>query len=619
MLIVCSLSWQERDDIESKVDLLNEKAWPLSSNHPAEAIKLSREALELAESVDYLKGMSTSSNYLGIFHTDLNQFEAAETYFLKAVEVRKEMGYEEGVAYVYDNMCRLKKEQGDYLEAIRYGFEAVEILRALGKEKQEPTLFLNLAIAHHFNRDTADAIGYYREGLDIARQLEDTVNIALFHFNYGLFNRELQRLDTAKLHFEKALPLFKGLDYQIGEAAIYDGLGIIHMEQNAMERAVALFQKSIQLNAELKDSLRLFHNFLSLSKLFSREGDPGQAKRFCDQAQVMLVNIDRKEEREMLHRQYSQIFASLAEFNKAFQFLQAAENIEDDIINEEKNRSILKLQKENAQRAKAEAEIEARKQEIKSQRLSGGIGFVTLLSLFGLYVLNQRRLQNKRALLAYQEKQEREINNQVFEATQRIRQDLSYHLHNHVSTPLTHIKRFLEPVFKQFSFDEQVQTHLMEALQIVDKTHVVSRDIAYRLKPEKIDWVERTKLSLLALERKDGVTTDFKVQGLEENAFSKAAGEKISSVIGNLLSNVDKHSRASVVNVTLKQTDRALDIAVSDDGVGFDPVKDWGVGLDSIATYVEALNGVMNIQSKKETGTTIHVKIPIKNGAEFEN
>ena len=611
LLILCSLAWQGQDDTESKVDLLNDKAWQISINQPQEAIRLSKEALQLAESAGYLKGISTGCNYLGIFHTDLNQFQEAEKYFLKAVEVRKQMGYEEGVAYVYDNMSRLKKEQGDYQEAIRYGFQAIEILRSLRMEKEEPTLFLNLAIAHHFNRDTADAIRYYQEGLEIARGLKDTVNIASFHYNYGLLRREMDQLDSAQLHLEQALPLFKAIDHKMGEAAVYDALGVIHTKREARDQAEDFFQKSIELNTELRDSLRLFHNYLYLSKLYSGQGDPDQAMRYCDQAGEMLSGMDRMEERELLNREYGNLYAGLGDFEKAFQYLRKAEMIEDSIINDEKNQSILKLQKENAERGKAEAEVETRKQEIKNQRLTGGIGFLTLISLFGLYVLNQRRLANKRALMAYKESQEREIDRKILAATKKIREELSFNMHNHVSTPLTHIKRFLEPVFKQFSFDEKVQTNLKEAMNIVDKTHVVSRDIAYRLKPEKINWVERIKLSLLALEIKDQVTTDFVVNGINDRSFSMEEGEKISSVIGNLLSNVDKHSGATHVKVAIKQVGEMLDILVEDNGKGFDPIRDRGIGLDSIASYVGELNGTMDIASKKNAGTMIGVKIPV--------
>ncbi|MCB0628184.1 MAG: tetratricopeptide repeat protein [Saprospiraceae bacterium] len=604
--------WLFGGDIELEIDEFNTLARTLYGNNDIDAaIRVSQKAYHMADSIGYLNGMSKSGIFLGILFTTVNRFTEAEQYFLQTIDVRRKMGYEAGIAYIYDNLCWMKKEAGDYLEAIKYGFLGLDLLKTLGKEKEEPTLFLNLAIAHQFNRDTADALNYYQEALEVAAALPDSVNLCRIYYNLGNFHRELINFDSAKTYLEKALGYAKEVHYSLIEAAVYDVLAVISTEEENYEKALSLFSQSIAINQELDDKLRLFHNYLYISKLYSKHGDFRTALLYCDTASQKLLMTQRKEEKELLNREYSVVYAGLNDFSKAYEYLNTAEGIKDSIFDEEKNRSIFKLQKNIAEKEKVEAENKFHVKERENERLIGGISFLALFSAFGLYFLNQRRLKNKKDLEDYKAEQDRIIDRRIFEEDIRVRKEFSTNLHNHVSTPLTHVKRFIEPIYQQFSFDKKVQTSLMQAMQIIDRTHVISRDIAYKLKPEKIDWVERIKLSLNALERKEDINADFQVSNLDEKHFNRHKGEQISSVICNLLSNADRHSEATKVEVRIDQDKHFLKLLVQDNGKGFDPAKTRGIGLGYAYATVNEMKGTIDIRSGVNLGTTINIKVPV--------
>jgi len=616
--IILPILVQGNTNIINKIDSLNNVAWDISLDDPSKAIQLSDKALELAQTINYLKGLSTSNNYLGIFYTDKNIFAKAEVHFLEAVKVRKLMGYTEGIAYVYDNLCRLKRSEGDYLEAINYGFKALEILTKMDKEKEEPTLYLNLGIAHQFNKDTTDAITYYKKGLEVAEIFNDSINLASLHYNLGNLYVENNKYTKANFHFNRALSLYKAIKYKIGEAVTYDGFGNILAKKKEYEKAIKMFNKSISINLERKDSIYLFYNYIELSKLYNKQKKLKDALSSIKQANNLLKGKEGLETKEILNKTYADIYQESKDYKKALQYYQKAETLKDSIFNLDKVKSIVRLQKENAEREKVVAQLQAEnakiekvEEQFKNQRLLGILAISSLGFLLGLFFLNQRRVRKEQELLAYKEQQERIIDRRIIDATQKIRKELSRNLHNHVSTPLTHIKRFLEPVYKQLSFDPEWQNSLSQAIHIADKAHVTSRDISYQLKPEKIDWIDRIKISLIALEKKEKVTTSLSVKDLQEETFSKIKGEKICSVICNLLSNVDQHSQASEVSVRIQQLVNELDIVVADNGIGFETKQTKGVGLESIYTDVEVLNGTIDIESAPNQGTIIKVKIPV--------
>jgi signal transduction histidine kinase len=78
------------------------------------------------------------------------------------------------------------------------------------------------------------------------------------------------------------------------------------------------------------------------------------------------------------------------------------------------------------------------------------------------------------------------------------------------------------------------------------------------------------------------------------------------------LQNVTKYAGASRAVVRLAQSDGRLNLAVSDDGAGFDPAAAVsGAGLQNMSDRVEALGGVLSIVSAQGQGTTVIASLPL--------
>lgn len=94
------------------------------------------------------------------------------------------------------------------------------------------------------------------------------------------------------------------------------------------------------------------------------------------------------------------------------------------------------------------------------------------------------------------------------------------------------------------------------------------------------------------------------------------------------LNNVIKHAQASQVMVQLTVENGTTCLEVVDDGVGFNvqkasasrPGSKAGFGLRTMRERAEALGGSIDISSNSDTGTTVRVKLPRKDGGKaWEN
>ncbi|MGW5110354.1 sensor histidine kinase [Nocardia sp. NPDC004123] len=80
-------------------------------------------------------------------------------------------------------------------------------------------------------------------------------------------------------------------------------------------------------------------------------------------------------------------------------------------------------------------------------------------------------------------------------------------------------------------------------------------------------------------------------------------------VVAEALTNTTKHAQASIVNVHAETDDANLCLLVRDDGRGgADPRE--GSGLMGLIDRVETLGGHLEIVSRPESGTALHISMP---------
>jgi signal transduction histidine kinase len=80
-------------------------------------------------------------------------------------------------------------------------------------------------------------------------------------------------------------------------------------------------------------------------------------------------------------------------------------------------------------------------------------------------------------------------------------------------------------------------------------------------------------------------------------------------VVSEALTSIAKYASASQVSVTVTRSDRRLEVAISDDGVG-GPDPDLGTGLRGLSDRLAAIEGQLNFESKPGHGMTVRARIP---------
>lgn len=101
----------------------------------------------------------------------------------------------------------------------------------------------------------------------------------------------------------------------------------------------------------------------------------------------------------------------------------------------------------------------------------------------------------------------------------------------------------------------------------------------------------------------------------DENVLSKEKEIHVFRMVQEIVHNTIKHAQAKNLQIGLSQEGGYLLIFSKDDGQGFDIDKirstSSGLGLKSLESRSEILNGVLSLESKAGQGTNYFIKIPL--------
>ena len=117
-------------------------------------------------------------------------------------------------------------------------------------------------------------------------------------------------------------------------------------------------------------------------------------------------------------------------------------------------------------------------------------------------------------------------------------------------------------------------------------------------------------------ERSLGFLPALSVNGPVDEVVDRATADQVVPVVGELLTNVARHARASSVSVLLDAGSGRLRLVVADDGVGMPVVSGTsglggGRGLANLHARAEALGGTCHVRRSEDGGTVVEWSVPL--------
>lgn len=103
-------------------------------------------------------------------------------------------------------------------------------------------------------------------------------------------------------------------------------------------------------------------------------------------------------------------------------------------------------------------------------------------------------------------------------------------------------------------------------------------------------------------------------QGFDNHVLKEDIEINIYRVIQESINNIYKHSFAKKAEIQLYKYEDMIMLTIEDNGAGFDISENnsSGIGIENIKNRVNAINGLIYIESAKNKGTLLTIEIPIE-------
>ncbi len=621
-------------------------AWAnLVLGHYETANDLYLEALFFADSANSDAARSTLWNGLGALAYYQSDYKESINYFEQSLEVRIKQGEQLAIVGSYNNIGIIYEEWGDYSKAFEYYLMALEGYNDLGDHDGKAHVLNNMGVVFKKREEYRKAIEYHLESLAIVQELQFKDRMISSHTNLGTCYLSLDLYDSAHLHYRKSLEISEDLGSQNGLGHAYQNLGVVNYELGNIEVAKEHFLQAYDIRRELGSKKHISQTALWIGRLLRESGLYTIAMEYLNEAYEVAIDVNSMEAIRDASNELHLLHKDLGDHRQALKYFTEFHEVENELNDEDKTRAFIRAEEqfEFKQRQdsiefaneKATLLLNERINRQQTTQIAFGVGasflLVLLFILYRFYRVKTRaniELSSLNAQIEYSNQTLKELNEDKNKLLGVVAHDLR--------SPLNQIKGFLNlHVSIWGDSEEKLLDHASKATdrlsimvdRILDISALESKKIDLRIECIEVNSL----LAQMAINFKTVLgekDQEVQLSTNDREVHIEADRNYLIQVLENLIGNASKYA-APGTQILLGATldDGRVTIAVGDQGPGISPEeqkdlfqefstissqttageKATGLGLSIVKKYVEAMNGVIGLESTVGVGSTFQI------------
>ena len=419
---------------ESKSDSLRFNAIGLAFkefvfSNPDSALHFVLAQKDLAEiKNNKIEKCSGLHNHGIIFHVK-GQFDSAQFYYEKSVQLGKDIENNPFISGTYNNLALICKNNANYQKALDYFIE-VQLLDEKNENKSGlSSSYNNIALIYEDMKSYDKAFMYHNKSLDIAIEINDTIGIARSNNNIGIINKDLDKnrlalkqfkaciplnkktnqyralsqaynniglcynklniIDSAMIYYDSAYVLMDSIEYNYGKTFVISNMGAAYNTYKKPKKALPLLKKSLFESEEINNLLLQSNNHKELAITYEMLNKKDKAFYHLNEYLLFKDSIESTDnEKALLEQQFK-----LNYVRKAIK-----DSIDKSHFEKVKNTEIA-LEKANGDRLKLETNF------LNKQKWFLYIGLF-LIALFGVFILKRYKISQKQKIIIEDQKKQ---------------------------------------------------------------------------------------------------------------------------------------------------------------------------------------------------------------------
>lgn len=596
------------------------------------AVYYGERAIDLAEKINYRKGLAQAYNDLGLVYYYQSDYSKSKELWNASLEIRKQMNDSLGIAALYVKLGALTYQTGSFSDALTNHLNALTLYEGLHHDEGMAKCFNNIALVHESQNQLDMALEYYQKALQLKYKLQDYYEIGGTQANIGRIYYVQDNLEGSNQILNEAISTLEsnGFENTVYLAAAYNSIGKIFMDLKKLDEAAGVIAKGIAIRQKLGDQQGIIASLNQLGLIESERGNSQKAIEHLTQAIDLAREKQLAGEERTGYQNLSVIYRKLGNYQKALESNDRYHAISDSLLNEYSTKTIAELQtkyeteKKEQQIALQVAEI-AEQQAENQRKLTIIIGLVCIVLLLAIIILLVRSRERKKQILI---RQEAEINRRetqieaALSSQEKERSRFAKDLHDGFGQMISLLNLNLKPLEKG---DTDKQLVFEKSTEILNEMYQELKGICFNLMPQTLI---QHGIGLALREFADRINSADQFQvtvdifGLHER-LSEVQEISLYRITQEWVNNIMKYSDADKVIIQLTKDEEEITLLIEDNGRGFEPEQlksGQGNGWKNINSRSNLIKGELQLDTTPGLkGTTLIINAPAHSIRKTEN
>jgi signal transduction histidine kinase len=563
-------------------------------------------------------------------------------YANEAKNLAELLNYQKGLVQALENLGWILYRKGDYTKSYEISAQALKISETLKDESAVARCLISIAAIHFEQKQYDRAIENFKMSYSVSKSIGDKKTMARSFNNIAYGMLQLNRVDSALYYIERALKLSKESGARYLTAFSQRTLSDIYFIKKDYKKAITNLEACLIIAGQEDNTFLKVSSLHRLGKVYKEIGQYDKALAYLLDNIALTQKFGYQEEEERALKLIGEVYALKNDIKNAFLYQTRYIQTHDSLYVQRQNEQIALMQTKfeaeikEAQIALLLKEAQLDEEEINSQKVWTYF-YIGCLSLFVIlaFVLFSTNRYNSMA------KKELEVKNKAInDQAQQLKnlndtKDKLFSIISHdLRSPLASLKALMELVSTQGLTQEEF-VHVTKMLKRnLDSVH------------EDLDnlllWAQTQLKGLQAMpvpvnlkslaEEKVGLfkeTANNKnisiVNNIDEQAVVFADSNHITIALRNLIGNAIKFNEVGgSILLTSRDLGTFHEISVTDSGVGMSlddltklfnaethftrpgTNKERGAGIGLLLTkeFIEKNEGSISVKSELGKGTT---------------
>lgn len=317
-------------DKRIQADVLHQLASETWDYDFEKGLKYANQSFQISENISYKKGIARALTDLGLYHYFIGDYKNAEIYFRKAIRTT-DQNYGDFPSYTYAHLGNLFRANSNFDSAQWYYGKSIELAQS-PLSREALSFALDNAGNLYYNFSTYDqAMNYWQRALSLRLKSPDQKALAESWKSLGMGYKGFLKMDSARYYLDKiygialrennpelktfyflnkgeiffhegdvlhavtayvnALGLLEKHDYRSYRALVLKRIGEVYASQGYYQRAVEYFLNSLRINEQLQNKQEEGWILGMIGRLYEEQGLAPLAKQYAQRSLSLLNDM----------------------------------------------------------------------------------------------------------------------------------------------------------------------------------------------------------------------------------------------------------------------------------------------------------------------------------------